>query len=378
VRIASVSLRGDWPTAWLPVTLATTATHFYVRYEEGNGKHLNVEATEHRAFLTPSDDEYKNPWELHLSDEEVKGMVYLQPMSNKEILGHSLLTRSAVLRSMKHYDKQAEIWATAARYLPATPLWKEIIHRMQEVAKNEAEQERREALWNRVAQLHVPHGAGYAYFQDRKVRLHVLMNHSADTAAIEKAMQDFEDELREYVKPFIEPGDQRTIHLFGEPEQRLVLRYATASGNEVKIPADFLPPFSGRMIPAELSQRVADKKLEEGESILAEFWAFYDETMQKRHEAARSAARQRMIQRGTGPLLIAREEVPKEYWDSIPEALQLRLSGLRDQQKIIDEMWAFRWKVFDRCNKWKLVKTSNTVSYRVWGQWPEFEYSYTR
>jgi hypothetical protein len=168
------------------------------------------------------------------------------------------------------------------------------------------------------------------------------MNHSADTAAIEKAMQDFEDELREYVKPFIEPGDQRTIQLFGEPEQRLVLRYGTASGNEVRIPADFLPPFSGRMIPPELSQRVADKKLEGGESILAEFWAFYDETMQKRHEAARRAVRQRMILRGTGPLLIAREQVPKEYWDSIPEGLQLRLSGLRDEQKIIEEMWAFR------------------------------------
>jgi hypothetical protein len=39
---------------------------------------------------------------------------------------------------------------------------------------------------------------------------------------------------------------------------------------------------------------------------------------------------------------------------------------------------SFRWKVFDRCNKWKLVKTSNTVSYRVGGQWPEFEYWYTR
>jgi hypothetical protein len=159
-----------------PVTLATTATHFYVRYEEGNGKHLNVEATEHRAFLTPSDDEYKNPWELRLGDEEVKGMVYLQPMSNKEILGHSLLTRSAVLRSMKQYDKQAEIWATAARYLPNTPLWKEIIHDMQQVAKNEGEQERREALWNRVAQLHVPHGAGYAYFQDKRVRLEWPLN----------------------------------------------------------------------------------------------------------------------------------------------------------------------------------------------------------
>jgi hypothetical protein len=235
-----------------PVTLATTATHFYVRYEEGNKKHLNVEATEHRAFLTPSDEEYKNPWEMLLSDDEVKGMVYLQPMSNKEILGHSLLTRSAVLRSMKQYDKQAEVWVTAARYLPDTPTWKEIIHDMQQIAKNEGEQEKRDALWNRVAQLYVPHGAGYAYFQDKKVRLHVLMNHSTETAAIEKAIKNFEDELRDYVKPFIEPGDSRTVQLFAEPQQQLVLRYAAPSGKEVKIPADYLPPFANRMIPPKV------------------------------------------------------------------------------------------------------------------------------
>lgn len=323
-----------------PVTLATTATHFYVRYEEGNGKHLNVEATEHRAFLAPSDDEYKNPWELRLSDDEVKGMVYLQPMSNKEILGHSLLTRSAVLRSMKQYDKQAETWATAARYLPETPTWKEIIHDMQIIAKNEGEQERREALWNRVAQLYVPRGAGYAYFQDKKVRLHVLMNHSADTVAVEKAIKDFEKELGEYTKPFIEDGAGQVITLQAESQPQLVLRYIAASGKQVKIPADYLPPFERRMIPPELSQRVADKRLEDEESILSEFWAFYDEQAQARHRAMQQATRQRALQ--TGPVLIARERVPREYWDSIPSQLQFRLSGLKDDQNIVNEMWAYR------------------------------------
>jgi len=325
-----------------PVTLATTATHFYVRYEEGNGKHLNVEATEHRAFLTPSDDEYKNPWEMHLSDDEVKGMAYLQPLSNKEILGHSLLTRSAVLRSMKQYDKQAETWATAAGYLPETPTWKEIIHDMQLLAKNEGEQERREALWNRVAQLYVPHGAGYAYFQDRKVRLHLLMNYTADAAVIEKAIKNFEDELREYVKPFLEPGDNRNFTLRGEPEQRLVLHYRTASRTDVQIPADYLPPFENRMIPPALSERVADKKLEDGESILAEFWTFYDEQAQARQRAALSATRRRAVQNGTGgSILIAREQVPLEYWEGIPPELEVRLQGLNDPQKIVEEINAY-------------------------------------
>jgi hypothetical protein len=325
-----------------PVTLATTATHFYVRYEEGNGKHLNVEATEHRAFLTPSDDKYKNPWELRLSDDEVKGMVYLQPMSNKEILGHSLLTRSAVLRSMKQYEKQAETWATAARYLPDTPTWKEIIHDMQIIAKNEGEQERREALWNRVAQLYVPRGAGYAYFQDKKVRLHVLMNHSADTVAAEKAIKDFEKELGEYTKPFVEDGAGQVITLQSEPQPQLVLRYTDESGKQIKIPADYLPPFERRMIPPEVSQRVADKKLEDEESILAEFWAFYDEQTQVRHRAAQNAARQRALQNGTGGQIhIPREQVPLDYWEGIPSGLETRLKGLNDPEKIVAEINAY-------------------------------------
>lgn len=82
------------------------------------------------------------------------------------------------------------------------------------------------------------------------------------------------------MKPFIEPGDTRIITLNGEPQQQLVFRYTAPSGTEVKIPADYLPPISGRMIPPELSQRIAGKKLEDDESILAEFWTFYDETMQ--------------------------------------------------------------------------------------------------
>lgn len=325
-----------------PVTLATTKTHRYVRYDEGNGKHLNVEATEHRAFLTPSDDEYKNPWDMRLSDDEVKGMVYLQPMSNKEILGHSLLSRSAVLRSMKQYDKQAETWATAARYLPDTPLWKEIIHDMQIIAKNEGEQERRDALWNRVAQLYVPHGAGYAYFQDKKVRLHLLMNYSTDTAAIEKAIKNFEDELCDYVKPFVEDGAGQVINLRVEQQQQLVLRYTAPSGKEVKIPADFLPPFDRRMIPPELSKRVEDKRLEDDESILAEFWTFYDEQAQARQRAMQNATRQQAMQNGTGgSILITRKQVPLEYWEGIPPELETRLQGVNDPQKIVEDINAY-------------------------------------
>lgn len=41
-----------------PVTIAARKYHLYVRYEGGNGEHLNMEATENRGFATPTDDEY--------------------------------------------------------------------------------------------------------------------------------------------------------------------------------------------------------------------------------------------------------------------------------------------------------------------------------
>jgi hypothetical protein len=319
-----------------PVTLATTASHFYVRYEEGEGKHLNVEATEHRAFLTPSDDEYRNPWELHVSEAEIVELGHLRPLSNKEILGHSLLTRSAVLRSMKQYDQQAEAWAKAARYLPDTPMWKRIAQDMEQMAKHQDDQQRRNALWDQVARVYVPPGPGYVYFQDRKVRLHFLMNHSADLAAIEQAVKTFENELGEYTKPFVEPGVVQNAERQGEPKPQLVLRYRAPSGTEVRIPADFLPPLEHGWVPAALSQRVADAKLEDAESILAEFWRFFDELVQSKQRAML----QRM--RSGQPVMISEETVPPEYRQSVPLKLEIRLSGLKDAQDIVNEMWAFR------------------------------------
>lgn len=347
-----------------PVTLATTASHFYVRYEEGNGKHLNVEATEHRAFITPSDDEYKNPWELHVSAEEINGLGHLRPLSNKEILGHSLLTRSEVLRSMKQYDKQAETWATAARYLPDTPMWKGIVHDMQQFSAHEGDQEKRNALWDEIAQLYVPRGGGYAYFQDKRVRLHFFITHSADMATVQGAVKEFENELAAYVKPFIEPDSNRLIEplAVAEPQKRLVLRYMPASGNEVKIPADFLPPFEHRALPTEAMNRVIAKNLENEDSILAEFWKVYDEMAL----AKQQAKRQQASQAGTGPVLISREQVPLEYWEGIPAELEVRLKGMNDATKIVAEINAYHSEQYIR--KHGRSPSDETVARHLAGQ----------
>jgi len=79
-----------------PVTIAARKYHLYVRYEEGRGKHLNVEATENLGFSTPSDEEYRTGM-FAMTEEEIKGCGWLRPLSNKEILGICLLNRANCL-----------------------------------------------------------------------------------------------------------------------------------------------------------------------------------------------------------------------------------------------------------------------------------------
>jgi hypothetical protein len=253
-----------------------------------------------------------------------------------------------VLRSMKQFDQQAEIWATAARYLPNTPEWRETILTMRMLAQSDAEQARRDALWERVARVPIPHGAGYAHFQDKKVRLHLLINNSPDHAAITQAIETFETELGAHARSFGELGDPRATP--GSPTQPPFLSHTLPSGEEVRIPADFLPPFERGAIPAALAQRVMEKQLDDADAILTEFWAFYDEQAQSSVRAAiavrqamQAGAQQRLLQNASGgAILIAREHVPPEYWDAIPQQLALRLSGLNDEREIIEEMRTFR------------------------------------
>ncbi len=272
-----------------PVTIATTRSHYYVRYEEENGKHLNVEATEHRGFVTPSDDEYRNPWEMHLPQEEIDGEGMLRPLSNKEILGHILATRAACLRSAGRHKEEADAWATAARFLPNTSRWKEIVQNMQGAAKFDEDKKWRQTLWKEVTGYRIPQGPGFAYFQDKKVRLHFFMNQSLDRTAIERAIKDFKGELAEYSGKFVKNSDSPPrlnlpLQSQGQPGKRLVLKYGTPWGKEVAIPADFLPPFEFGEIPQDLKSRITQLKLEDADSILEVMWRYYDDMAQAKAE----------------------------------------------------------------------------------------------
>lgn len=63
-----------------PVTIAARKHHLYVRYDDGAGKHLNVESTENLGFATPTDEEYRNG-PFPMTEEEIRDAGWLRPLT---------------------------------------------------------------------------------------------------------------------------------------------------------------------------------------------------------------------------------------------------------------------------------------------------------
>jgi hypothetical protein len=49
-----------------------------------------------------------------------------------------------------------------------------------------------------------------------------------------------------------------------------------------------------------------------------------------------------LAENGPRPILIARESIPPEYWNGLPQNLALRLQGEKDPQQIIADIYAYR------------------------------------
>lgn len=324
-----------------PVNLAATDEHLYVRYEEENGEHLNVEATAVSRFKTPPDRYYKEDWERPVSTEAANAGGWLRPLSNKEILGHSLFTRAGCLRSMKRHDETAKTLEVAARYLPETRQWKDTIKELQRRASAESRLDRWNALWAEIEQMHIPPGPGYVYFRDKKIRLHLFMNNGPSVAAIETAVDDFKKELGEYIKPMIE-AERGIPAKPPEKEQKItvVCFKFRGSGKEVCVPEDLLPPTARGGIAAPLVDFILDNKLESQDAILAYLWNRYEEATLRKQQTVH-AKMDALMADVPQPILIAREQVPMEYWNGIPRDLEVRLAGLHDSQDIVGEITAF-------------------------------------
>jgi hypothetical protein len=263
-----------------PVDLASTVEHLYLRYEEGTN-HLNVDAAG-EGFITHSDQEYRR-WPHPLTDEEIKTYGYLKPMSQREILGAFLIIRAGSLTSMRRYDEAAESWETANRYLPETPVLKQLVARAKERADNTHKADRWDELWEQVMTQPLPDMEPKSkYFQDRQAQILLFMNQSTDLAAIEKAAADLKNEVDAYAKEM-----NTDIH---KVQFRISL---------VPPPMPPMPPMPGN---------------------------------------------------DAGTILIAREQVPLEYWEGIPSELERRLQGVNDPQKIVAEINAYYAESYVRKN----------------------------
>lgn len=252
-----------------PVTIAARKYHLYLRYEGGNGEHLNMEATENRGFATPTDEEYRHG-NYPMTQEEIDGCGWLRPLSNKEILGICLLNRANCLRSMKNYDAEITTLSDAARYLPDTALMKRVIAKNQELARNLHAADRWDELWNEIETLRLPTaGPMFEHFQNAKLSAQLFMNQSTNLAEIEQSVNELNANLRRY-QAEISDDPAKSAEAYG--------------------PAP-LPP---NQTP---------------------FLVLLQDSLQPPR------------------IRIAQERVPREYWDSIPEPLEQRLSGLYDPEK---------------------------------------------
>jgi hypothetical protein len=328
-----------------PVSIAGAHMHSYVYYDEGGGKHFNVEATENRGFVTPSDDEYKHPaWGAPSSPEYYKTRGLLRPMSNKESMAHILAERAAVFRSAGRHDEEARTWATAARYFPDAPAWKQIAENMQQCAKLDEYQKWRDGVWTELASYYIPHGPGFAYFRDQKIKLRLFMNESFDRKAIEKTADEYKKELAEYSKMVLKPIDSGAMVLdIGNqpaPETaQLFFFYRPPDGNPVRVPADFMPPFARGALPMELKLRIVNSKPQDPDNLLEMMWEHYEQMQAM--ELAKQEAELARIASGN-PILISEESIPPEFRQGVPMDLGLRLSGLHNAEDIAIEMWQFK------------------------------------
>ena len=256
-----------------PVNLAARKHHLYARYEEENGGHLNVEATENEGFATPSDEEYMGGVPP-MTKEEVEGCGWMRPLSNREILGICLLIRSSCLRSMNQHNEEITTLKAAARYLPDSPLMKTVIEKNLALAANLHAEERWDQLWNELESMQLPSsGPKGEYFQNRRFAAQLSMNQSTNLSEIEKTVQQLKDDLAVFVKEI--------------------------SDDPAKMAASFRAAS-----PAPGERR---------------FFELLQDSPQPR------------------PIFIPQEEIPREYWTNVPVDLIVRLEKLHTQHEMIQE-----------------------------------------
>jgi hypothetical protein len=321
-----------------PVTIAARKYHLYVRYQEGRGKHLNVEATENLGFSTPSDEEYRTGM-FAMTEEEIKGCGWLRPFSNKKILGICLLNRANCLRSMKQHGEEIKTLEQAARYLPATPLMKRAIRKSQDLARDLQSEDRWDELWTKVEALQLPTGGPrFEYFQNRKLQVQFFMNQSTNLVEIEKSVIALEGELTQYRRDISDNvSELAEAFRLGTPpvDQRkfLAMLQDVSPLRRILIPQNEVPPEYWNGIPPELQARLNGLRNEE--EVVAEMWAYHAGEISRRNRDARAASLPKppALRPEQLPASV-KATLPAEYRQTIPSPLAERLVGKSEREMV--------------------------------------------
>ena len=220
-----------------PVNLAAAKYHYYVRYEERNQNHLNVEATMTQGFFTPTDDEYKTG-RFPCSAEEIAEYGWLRPLTHKELLGQFLDTRGICLADARRYTEAREMFLLSANCFSNTPLRKASLQtRLQQLRDaplgDKIDDWRKEIVsWNPTP------GPCYYYFENRKTQVRYFVGLCPDATASEKAVDDLKAELVEYQRRMTQTNG---APIFPEQGQH-ILSLVDKAGQELRLPAETLPP----------------------------------------------------------------------------------------------------------------------------------------
>lgn len=216
------------------VNLAATKYHYYVRCEDGKGKHFNVEATSAQGFFTPSDAEYQNG-RFPCTQSEIEQYGWLRPLTTQEILGNFLNLRSICLGNAKRYSEAKEVALLAVKYFPKSELRRASVEKyLQQLSQ--APLGDKIIDWRRqLSDWEIPQGPRYAYFENRKIQLRYFVGLCPDANASEQAVADLQSELSRYVR-------QININTNSLKNGQSILQLFDKAGHEIRLPANALPP----------------------------------------------------------------------------------------------------------------------------------------
>jgi hypothetical protein len=254
-----------------PVDLASSKYHYYVRYEDYNNKHLNVEATSTQGFYTPQDDAYKNG-QFPCTDEEIKEYGWLRPLTNKELLGHFLDTRGICLGDAKRYDEAKEMFLRSANCFPDAPLWRSNLALDLEQLKNAPFGDKIDDWRNEIKSWDVPQGARNVYMENRKLQVRYFLAVCPDASVCQKAVDDLKSELAEYRRQMTLTNPAPEFLEHGQH----ILDLVDKAGQELRLPAETLPPpLNSGNTPQDYLNCIAKVNFTDEGSIMDALWQHY-------------------------------------------------------------------------------------------------------